>query len=204
VAASRWNKSSWALPRPVGALLRHRWRAYGGGSPCLEPLYRSRSAAVRRLSWRRLEPILCFQDAEEVVGAVEARWSGRARSPRGGGVRWRRAWIQDRGSLGCVPDRCVFSVAFNSSFVVSVFCSPLQSLCAMEFPSATGSTATAGAGVFQRQRRGFLESSACKGSRDLAIVFTFPKALCDCRVGQLSSVIPYGILVRVRVSVRFL
>jgi hypothetical protein len=76
--ASRWNKFSWALPRPVGAPLRHRWRAYGGGSPCVEPLYMSRSAAVRRLWWWRLEPVLCFEDAEEDVDAVDARRTDRA------------------------------------------------------------------------------------------------------------------------------
>jgi hypothetical protein len=115
----------------------------------------------------------------------------------GGGFRRRRVWIQGQGSLGCGPDRCVFSVASYSSMAVSVFCGPFQSLCAMEFPSASGSTVVAGVGVFRRRRRGFLESSARKGSRDHVVIFTFPRAFCQRRVGQLSSVFLYGILVRV-------
>jgi hypothetical protein len=109
----------------------------------------------------------------------------------------RRAWIQGRGCLGCGPN----SVASYSPQAVSVFCGPFQSRCAMEFPSASGSTAAAGVSLF---RRGFLESSACKGSRDLVVIFTFPRAVCESRVGQLSSVFLYGILVRVRVLYVFL
>jgi hypothetical protein len=161
----------------------------------------SRSVAVRRLWWWRPKPVKCLKDAEV---AVDARRTDRARCPRVGGFRRWRAWIQGRGSLGCGPDRCVFSIASYSSLAVSVFCGPFQSLCAMEFPSASGSTAAAGAGVFRRRRRGFLESSACKGSRDLVVIFTFPRAFCESRVGQLSSVFLYGILVRVRVLYVFL
>jgi hypothetical protein len=182
-AASRWNKSSWALPRPVGAPLRHRWRAHGGGSPCLEPLYKSRSAAVHRPWWWRPEPVMCLEDVEVAAGAVDARRTDRARCSRGGGFRRRRAWIQGRGSLGCGPDRCVFSVASYSSMAVSVFCGPFQSLCAMEFPSASGSTAAAGVGVFRRRRRGFLESSARKGSRGHVVIFTFPRAFLSKKGG---------------------
>jgi hypothetical protein len=116
----------------------------------VESLYKSRLATVCRLWWRRLEPVLCFEDAEEAVGVVDARRTDRARIPRGSGVRRRRAWIQGRGSLGCDPDQCLFSVAFYSSMAVSVFCGPFQSLCAMDFSSASGLTAAAGAGVFRQ------------------------------------------------------
>jgi len=93
-AASLWNKSSWASPRPVGALLRCRWRAYGGGSPSLEPLYRSRPAVVRRPWWRRMELVLPFQDAEEAAVAAVARRMDRARPSRVGVCRRRRVSIQ--------------------------------------------------------------------------------------------------------------
>jgi hypothetical protein len=108
--------------------------------------------------------------------------------------------LGSRAEGAWAPDQCVFSVAFYSSVAVSVFCGPFQSLCAMTFPSASGSTAAAGDGLF---RRGFLESSGCKGSRDLVVIFTFPRAFCESRVGQLSSVFLYGLLVRVRIFVRF-
>jgi hypothetical protein len=44
----------------------------------VEPLYRSRLATVCRLWWQWLEPVLCFEDAEEIVGVVDARRTDQA------------------------------------------------------------------------------------------------------------------------------
>ena len=190
MAASLWNKSSWASPRPVGALLRCRWRAYGGGSPNLEPLYRSRPAVVRRPWWRRMELVLSFQDAEEAVVAAVARRMDRARASRAGVSRRRRVSIPRRRSSGCSPDRWLLNVGFSSSAAASIYCGPLQSLCAMGFPSTSGSVAAAGGGVGRRRSRGFHESSGCQKSKDLVVIFAFLEVLSDTRGGTAVFRIP--------------
>jgi len=158
--------------------------------------WRCWSAEARHPWWQWLVPILCFQDAEEAAGAVVCRRTDRARPSRGGCCRRRRASIQSQGSSACGPDRWKFSVGFNSSVAAGVLCGSFQSLRAMEFPLVSGSAAAAGDGVvWQRRRRGILQSLVWIGSMGFVVFFVFLEALSASRVGQLSFVFLYGILV---------
>ena len=144
---------------------------------------------ARRPRWRRLEPVSGFQDAVEAAGAAVARRMDRSRASRGGDCCRRRASIHGQGSSGRGLDRWSFSVSFSLPVAASVFCGPFQSHCAMEFPLALGLAAAAGVDVVRRRRRGFLEASVRKGSRDLVVIYIFLGALSERWVGQLS---PYS------------
>ena len=89
----------------VGAPLRCRRRACGGGSPCVESLYRSLSAAARCPRGAMEAPAFYFVNTEVAAGFVEDGWLDRARGSHGGGHHRRRGSIRDRGCSGCSPGR---------------------------------------------------------------------------------------------------
>jgi len=141
---------------------------------------------------------------EEAAGFVEARRLDRARLPRGGGRRRRRACIQGRRSLGRGPDRWAFSDSFCSSARTGVYCGPLQSRRAMELLSASRWAAAVGAGARRRRRQRLLKSSASAGSKDQFAISFFFEVLCVSWAGQLSSVSFYSISVFIRSLYAFL
>ena len=125
-AASRWNKSSRALPRPRGALLRRQRRARGGGAPRVELLYRSRPSAFHRPSGKVSSLASRLRDKKVALGCGDAWRVDKARATRGGIYRRRRAPVHGRRSSGCAPGRCSFNVCI-------FFCSYCQSLVAIGF-----------------------------------------------------------------------
>ena len=138
-------------------------------------------------------PGFCFKVPEMVQVRLEVRGSDPARTSCGGGRRRRRAWIQDRGSLGRVPGRWASDIGFILSGRMSVFCGSLQSVRAMEFPPISG-WAVVGSGDSWQRRCGLLECLASTGSRDLVVIFVFLVSLCAL-CDELSSVSLYDILV---------
>jgi hypothetical protein len=103
VPTSSWNKSSLALPRPVGVMLRCRRRASGGGVPFVNSLFRSPGLVVRRCLWVAASVAFFVKVVEPAVGFVEEGWLGLPRAFLcGGGHRW-RVKTQDLGSLGVSP-----------------------------------------------------------------------------------------------------
>ena len=98
-------RSSRALPRLVGAPLWCRRRARGGGSPRVESLYRSLSAAACCPRGAMGAPAFYFEGTVVAAGFAEDGWLDRARGSRGGGRHRRRGLIRDRGCSGCGPGR---------------------------------------------------------------------------------------------------
>jgi hypothetical protein len=124
-------RSPRALPRLDGDSLRRHQRARGGGASCVEPLYRSPSA-ICHPCWEVCLPAFCSVDAEMTLDLGVAWREEQTRSSCGGFCRRRRVWFQGRRNLGRVPDRWIFSVAFISSMMASVYCGSSQSHVAME------------------------------------------------------------------------
>jgi hypothetical protein len=135
---SRWRwrrrqgiRSCWALPRLDGVSLRRHQRSRGGGTSCVEPLYRS-SPVTCRPCWEVCLPAFCFVDAETALDLGKAWRVEQTWSSRGGSCRRRQVWLQGRRSLGRVPDRWTFSVIFISFVMASVYGGSSQSHVAME------------------------------------------------------------------------
>jgi len=99
----------------------------------VNPLYRSPCRDLRRLLQAAGVSAFCFKGAEQDVGLVEVRRVDQARASLGGGVRRRRAVVQERRSSGRVPGRWAFGDAFISSLWMSVYCDYSQSLAALGF-----------------------------------------------------------------------
>ena len=125
-APPRWNKSSRALPRPRGALLRCQRRARGGGAPAVEFLYRSRSPAIHRPRGKVSSSASRIQDKKTASGHADGWRVDRARVSRGGFRRRRRVPVHGRRGSGCVPGRCSVIVCF-------FYCGYFQSLVAIGF-----------------------------------------------------------------------
>jgi hypothetical protein len=182
------NKSFWARPRLVGASLRCRRQVHGGGTPRMEPLYRSRSVAACHLCGATESPTWCSKGAED----AEARRMDQARVSYSGVHRCQRACFQGQRSLGRGPDQWAFNNGFNFYIYMSFYCGSPQSLCAMKLHLTSGSAAAARVGV---SRRRSLESSVQGGFKDQFVISNFLEVIFACTVGQLSSVSFYGVLV---------
>lgn len=92
-AAALRNKSSRALPRPGGTSVRRRRRAYGGGAPSVERLYRSHLATTCRPGGKVSVLAFSFEDGEAALDLAVAWRVDPARLFCGGFVRRRRVWI---------------------------------------------------------------------------------------------------------------
>ena len=89
------------------------------------------STAARRPVREVCSPAFCSVDVEPVWDLVQDWRVEQIRPSRGGFSRRRRVWFQGRRSLGRVPDRWIFGVAFIS-FMASVFCGSYRSHTVME------------------------------------------------------------------------
>jgi len=152
-------RSSRALPRLVGAPLRCRRRARGGGSPRVESLYMSLSVAARCPQGAMGAPAFYFEGTVVAAGFAADGWLDRARGSRGGGRHRRRGLIRDRGCLGCGPDHELLGDSLISFLGTSVYCGFCQSACAMVLPPIWAAVAGAGDPCWW----GFLELSVHRG-----------------------------------------
>lgn len=119
-------------PRPIGGSLQCRWRARGGGAPCVEPLSRRWTPVARRSERATGELAFTFVHAETTAGLAGDGRVEQARVFCGGVRRRQRASVKDPRSSGCVPVRWNSSGIFSSPIRVGVFCGSLQCLLAME------------------------------------------------------------------------
>ena len=204
-AASRWNKSSRTLPRPVGASLRQRRRARGGGTPCVECLFRSLRSAVLPLGVHRGEVGVnfCFQGWRgcfRVCGGVEDGSSSK--------TLWRR-WLSTASfdlrprELGARPQPTDLQRQLISFLGTSVFFGSAQSLCAMEFSWTSGRWCLFAAASGGERRRSLLAAMASTGTRGVVVIFALSRVLCASRVEKLSSVSYRAIPVSLHVHVRY-
>ena len=176
----RGIRYSLVLPRPVGGLLRRRRRAGGGGASLVNPLYRSQCPDLRRLLQAAGVSAFCFKGAEQDVGLVEVRRVDQARASLGGGVRRRRAVVQERRSSGRVPGCWAFGDAFISSMWMSVYCDYSRSLAALGFLTIRARRSS-GDGVRWRlpaAAGGFSwRTGGVDGPRDLVVFLLFVRGL---------------------------
>jgi hypothetical protein len=131
--------------------------------------------------WEVCPPVFCSVDTKMALDLVEVWRVEQTRSSRGGICRRRRVWIHGRWSLGCVPDRWIFSIGFISSLKASVYCGSSQSHVAMELLLTWGwwIWLLVASGGGQRQR--IPEASVCRGLRDLFVIFfCFSRASMQC------------------------
>ena len=118
VSSALWNKSLRSRPCCSGGCSGTGVRSEGVVCRCS-------TAAHRPL--REVCPLaFCSVDAEPAWDLVQDWRVEQIRPSRGGFIHRRRVWFQGRRSLGRVPDRWIFGVAFISS-TSSVFCGSSQS-----------------------------------------------------------------------------
>ena len=146
----------------------------------VNPLYRSPCPNLRRLLQAAGVSAFCFKGAEQDVGLVEVRRVDQARASLGGGVRRRRAVVQERRSSGRVPGRWAFGDAFISSMWMSVYCDYSQSLAALGFLTIRARRSS-GDGVRWRlpaAAGGFSwRTGGVDGPRDLVVFLLFVRGL---------------------------
>jgi hypothetical protein len=188
-AMPAWNKSLRSQPRPVGILLRRRWRVCGGGSPIVAPLYRSQPPVFLHLRVRRgdEQASLLMQGSRGSCGSAAGWRMDRARSPRDGGCRRRRASVQagrcsgrDPGRLGDQQRRISYYeylFRLSSKPQCDGASSGLGMVVAARFAGAGG--------VWRRWIWSPLSSTR---SRDFSVIFYFSRDLSAYWVGQLSYV----------------
>jgi hypothetical protein len=179
-AASRRNKSSRTLPRPVEAPLRRRRRVCGGGTPDVESLCRSRSSVAIDLGVRR---------DVVIAGALVQGWRGgcvvcgNAVDGSTSTSLWRRLSSTARydprpRGLGARPRPMSFQWRHISFLGTSDYFGYLQSLCAMEssrFCDSWRLVILAPGGV---HRRWIQATSASTGFSGFSVISTFSKSLC--------------------------
>ena len=123
VSSALWNKSLRSRPCCSGG-------CSGTGVRSERVVCRCSTAAHRPLR-EVCPPAFCSVDAEPAWDLVQDWRVEQIRPSRGGFSRRRRVWFQGRRSLGRVPDRWIFGVAFIS-FMASVFCGSYRSHTVME------------------------------------------------------------------------
>ncbi|CAD6333116.1 unnamed protein product [Miscanthus lutarioriparius] len=112
----------------MGAPLRRRWRARGGGAPCVESLYRNpRGLPFCRLQGATMLAARFVKGAEMAAGDADCRSVDRARASLGASRQ--RVLIQDRRSLGRVPSRRFFNDGIVPASVLGNYCSSIKLLC---------------------------------------------------------------------------
>jgi len=114
-------RSSRAHPHLVGAPLRRRRRARGGGAPGVELLYRSRSPAVHRPRGMVSSSDSRIQDKKAASGRADNWRVDRARVSRGGFHHRRRVPVQGWRGLGCILGRCGINVCFSIAATFKAF-----------------------------------------------------------------------------------
>lgn len=126
-AASRRNKSSRSLPRPIGASLRRRWRGRGGGTPSVECVSWSGAPSVgvrgrRFIAFQvwSLMPLFCL-DVELSVRVLGGGWPDLASSSLGDGGRRSEAQIRESVMLGRRPGRWFIADGFILLFGTGVY-----------------------------------------------------------------------------------
>ena len=135
----------------------------------------SRCTGVRAWIFVALQVMLllpfCFKDARCAVGVVDGGRLDLPRSSLGGGVRRRRAQIQEWDGSGRGPGRWPTANGFIPSLVTGVYFSSFQGLWAMGLVLLKVMPGVFfGGGGRRRGRRG---SSACSGSRGFSVIFIF-------------------------------
>jgi hypothetical protein len=142
---------------------------------------------ARRLCEVAGPPTLSFKDTMMVVVSTVSRRVDRALVSFGVG-RWRVS-IQVQRILGCVPGRCIFSVA-------SIYCGSIQSLRAKGIPLIwDGHGASFNGGGWRLFDDGGWRwsapaSSGSTGTRVFIVIFIFVRGLCASRLEQLSMLYP--------------
>jgi hypothetical protein len=170
VPTSSWNKSSLALPCPVGVMLRCRRRASGGGVPFVN-LFRSPGLVVRRCLWVAASAAFFCQGCRACCEICGRRAVGSSSSfPL---RRWSSVVSEDprSGELGRVPGRWAIADGFIPSFEVGVLFDSSQSHWAMGLLQISVVFIVLGGGGCRHW--GCRAASASTGPRGLIVIFAF-------------------------------
>lgn len=192
MAAASWrNKSSRSLPRPVGALLRRRRRARGGGTPCVESLYRSLRSTPILLGVRRGKTVstFCFQGWRGSCGFCGGVEDGSCSNP----PWWCLASLTTSSdprprALGAWPRPIGVQRRLISFFRTSVYFGSTQSLRAMGPSRFWGWWRLVAAAPGEARWRSLQAARTNTGFKGLFAISILSWSLCANRFGQLSSV----------------